>query len=237
MTWEQLLIGILTIIYVNFILSGDNAVVIAMAIRSLPPRQMKLGLFWGSFGAVALRIVLTVVAALLLEVPGLRLAGGLTLIWVTWKLVRPSEDQGEEHVKTSANLLEAIKIIIIADLVMSLDNVLAVAAAAHGSMELLIFGLATSIPIILCCSAIIANLMNRFPWLVLVGGIILGKVAGELLVTDPLIVHRIEPMAKAVETVFPWVLAVLIVVVARRKGILGYFSGRKEEAAVKHAVK
>ncbi len=158
-------------------------------------------------------------------------------MWVTWKLVRPGAEGEEEHVKSSANLWEAVRIVVMADLIMSLDNVLAVAAAAKGSLALLIFGLGLSIPIILCCSAIIANLMNRFPWLVLLGGIILGKVAGELLVTDPLILHRIEPMAKAVETLFPWLLAVLIVVVARRKGILGYFSGRKEEAAVKHAVK
>ncbi|HYL79265.1 MAG TPA: YjbE family putative metal transport protein, partial [Candidatus Acidoferrum sp.] len=147
MTWE-LVVGILTIIYVNFILSGDNAVVIAMAVRSLPPRQKKLGIFWGSFGAVALRIVLTVVAAMLLEMPGLRLAGGLTLVWVTWKLVRPAPEDGGEHVKSSANLWEAVKIIIIADLIMSTDNVLAVAAAAKGSLALLIFGLGLRIPII-----------------------------------------------------------------------------------------
>jgi YjbE family integral membrane protein len=236
MTWE-LIIGILTIIYVNFILSGDNAVVIAMAVRSLPPRQKKLGIFWGSFGAVALRIVLTVVAAMLLEMPGLRLAGGLTLVWVTWKLVRPAAEDGGEHVKGSANLWEAVRIVIVADLVMSLDNVLAVAAAAKGSYPLLIFGLALSIPIILCCSVIIANLMNRYTWLVLVGGIILGKVAGELLVTDPMIVHRIESVAKPVELIFPWVLAALIVIIARRAELMNRLAGRRTEAAVKSGIK
>jgi YjbE family integral membrane protein len=236
MTWE-LVVGILTIIYVNFILSGDNAVVIAMAVRSLPPRQKKLGIFWGSFGAVALRIVLTVVAAMLLEMPGLRLAGGLTLVWVTWKLVRPAPEDGGEHVKASANLWEAVRIVIIADLVMSLDNVLAVAAAAKGSYPLLIFGLALSIPIILCCSVIISNLMNRYPWLVLLGGIILGKVAGELLVTDPLILHRIEPVAKPVELIFPWALAALIVIIARRAELMNRLAGRRTEAAVKSGIK
>jgi YjbE family integral membrane protein len=236
MSWE-LIIGVLTIIYVNFILSGDNAVVIAMAVRALPPRQKKLGIFWGAFGAVALRIVLTAVAAMLLELAGLRLAGGLTLVWVTWKLVRPAADEGEDHVKASANLWEAVRIVIVADLIMSLDNVLAVAAAAKGSMVLLIFGLGLSIPIILCCSAVIANLMNRFPWLVLVGGIILGKVAGELLVTDPLIAHRIEPVAKVVEVVFPWVLAVLITAMARRKELGHLFSGRRPQEAVKSTAK
>jgi YjbE family integral membrane protein len=236
MSWE-LIIGLLTIIYVNFILSGDNAVVIAMAVRALPPRQKRLGMFWGAFGAVALRIVLTLVAALLLEMSGLRLAGGLTLVWVTWKLVRPADESGEEHVKSSVNLWEAIRIVIVADLIMSLDNVLAVAAAAKGSTGLLVFGLAFSIPIILCCSAIIANLMNRYPWLVLLGGIILGKVAGELLVTDPLIVHWLEPAAKAVEIVFPWVLAVLITALARRKELVYLISGRHPEVAVKSTTK
>ena len=236
MSWE-LIVGVLTIIYVNFILSGDNAVVIAMAVRSLPPQQKKLGIFWGAFGAVALRIVLTAAAAVLLEMAGLRLAGGLTLVWVTWKLVRPADGDGEEHVKSSANLWEAVRIVIVADLIMSLDNVLAVAAAAKGSFVLLVFGLALSIPIILCCSALIAGLMNRYPWLVLVGGIILGKVAGELLVTDPLIVNRIESVAKPVEAVFPWVLAVLITAVARRKELVSHLSGRRSEAAIKEGTK
>ncbi len=236
MSWE-LIVGVLTIIYVNFILSGDNAVVIAMAVRSLPPRQQKMGIFWGAFGAVALRIVLTAAATMLLEMAGLRLAGGLTLVWVTWKLVRPATADGEEHVKTSANLWEAVRIVIVADLIMSLDNVLAVAAAAKGSIALLIFGLALSIPIILCCSAIIANLMNRYPWLVLLGGIILGKVAGELLVTDPMIVTRIEPVAKTVEAVFPWVLAVLITVIARWSDVVRHLSGRRSEVAIKEGSK
>jgi len=236
MSWE-LIVGVLTIIYVNFILSGDNAVVIAMAVRTLPRRQQKVGIFWGAFGAVALRIVLTAVAAMLLEMSGLRLAGGLTLVWVTWKLVRPASEDGKEHVKSSANLWEAVRIVIVADLIMSLDNVLAVAAVAKGSLALLIFGLALSIPIILCCSALIAGLMNRYPWLVLVGGIILGKVAGDLLVTDPLIVHRIEPVAKTVEVVFPWALAVLITVVARWKGLMSRLSGQRPEKAIKHGTK
>ena len=236
MAWEMIL-GVLTIIYVNFILSGDNAVVIAMAVRALPPRQKRLGIFWGAFGAVALRIVLTLVAAMLLEVSGLRLAGGLTLVWVTWKLVRPTDENGDDHVKSSVNLWEAVRIVIVADLIMSLDNVLAVAAAAKGNSGLLIFGLALSIPIILCCSAIIANLMNRYPWLVLLGGIILGKVAGELLVTDPWIVHRIEAVAKPVEVVFPWVLAILILVIARRKELVHLIPGRHSEAAVKSTTK
>ncbi len=232
MSWE-LLVGVLTIIYVNFILSGDNAVVIAMAVRSLPSQQQKLGIFWGSFAAVGLRIVLTWVAAVLLEMPGLRLAGGLLLVWIAWKLVRPSEGEGEGHVKSSANLWEAVKIIVIADLIMSLDNVLAVAAAAKGSVPLLIFGLALSIPIILCCSAIIAKLMNRYAWLVILGGAILGKVAGEMLVTDPLVHARLGSLAHAAEWVAMIGLTVGIPLVARWQDALAWLGGRRAMAVAK----
>lgn len=236
MTWE-LFVGVLTIIYVNFILSGDNAVVIALAVRSLPPRQQKLGIFWGAFGAVALRIVLTYIAVILLEVPALRLGGGLLLVWVAWKLLRESSEDGEHHVKDSANLWEAIWIIIIADLIMSTDNVLAVAAVAKGSLALLIFGLGLSIPIILCCSAVIATLMNKYPWLVILGGAILGKVAGDLIVTDRLIHTRIEPFANAAEWVVPLFLVVGIPIVARWRELIGRLSGRHRPDVVKHTVK
>jgi YjbE family integral membrane protein len=232
MSWE-LIVGILTIIYVNFILSGDNAVVIALAVRSLPPKQQKLGIFWGSFAAVALRIVLTWVAVVLLELPGLRLGGGLLLIWIAWKLVKPADGDGEEHVKSSANLWEAVKIIVIADLIMSLDNVLAVAAAAKGNIPLLIFGLGLSIPIILCCSAVIAKLMNRYAWLVIAGGAILGKVAGEMIVTDPLVHARLGSMAHAAEWIAMLGLTIGIPVVARWKEVMARITGRQGVAVAK----
>ena len=236
MSWD-LIVGILTIIYVNFILSGDNAVVIAMAVRSLPSKQQKLGIFWGSFAAVALRIALTWIAVVLLELPGLRLGGGLLLIWIAWKLVKPTDGDGEEHVKSSANLWEAVKIVVIADLIMSLDNVLAVAAAAKGSIPLLIFGLALSIPIILCCSAIIAKLMNRYAWLVIAGGAILGKVAGEMIVTDPIIHARLGSMAHAAEWAAMIGLTIGIPVVARWKELMARINGRQEAEAVKPVAK
>jgi YjbE family integral membrane protein len=232
MSWE-LIIGILTITYVNFILSGDNAVVIAMAVRTLPPKQQKLGIFWGSFGAVALRIALTWVAAVLLGVPGLRLGGGLLLVWIAWKLVKPTEEGGTEHVKASANLWEAVKIVIVADLIMSLDNVLAVAAAAKGSIPLLIFGLGMSVPIILCCSAIISKLMSRYPWLVIAGGAILGKVAGEMIVTDPIIQIQLGAAAHAAEYVAAVGLAVAIPVVARWKVLRARLDRRQAVVAAK----
>ena len=232
MSWE-LIVGILTIIYVNFILSGDNAVVIALAVRSLPPKQQKLGIFWGSFAAVALRIVLTWVAVVLLELPGLRLGGGLLLIWIAWKLVKPADGDGAAHVKASANLWEAVKIIVIADLIMSLDNVLAVAAAAKGNIPLLIFGLALSIPIILCCSAVIAKLMNRYAWLVIAGGAILGKVAGEMIVTDPFVHARLGSMAHAAEWIAMLGLTIGIPVVARWKEVMARITGRQLVAVAK----
>jgi YjbE family integral membrane protein len=236
MSWE-LIVGILTIIYVNFILSGDNAVVIALAVRSLPSKQQKLGIFWGSFGAVALRIALTYVAAMLLEVPFLRLGGGLVLIWVAYKLVKPADGDGEGNVKSSANLWEAVKIIIIADLIMSTDNVLAVAAAAKGSIPLLVFGLGLSIPIILCCSAIIATLMNKYPWLVIAGGAILGKVAGELIATDPIVSGQFGSAAHAAEYLCAYGLAVIIPVVARWKGLMAKLGMRHNAMDAKPAAK
>jgi YjbE family integral membrane protein len=236
MSWE-LIVAVLTITYVNFILSGDNAVVIAMAVRSLPPKQQKLGIFWGSFAAVALRIALTWVAAMLLGLPGLRLGGGLLLVWIAWKLVKPSDGDGEEHVKSSANLWESVKIVVIADLIMSLDNVLAVAAAAKGSVPLLIFGLGMSIPIILCCSAVISKLMSRYPWLVIAGGAILGKVAGEMLVTDPLVHAQLGSAAHAAEYVAAYGLAAAIPIAARWRDTLVLLAGRRAGSTVNSAVK
>ena len=139
--------GLLTIIWVNIILSGDNAVVIALAARSLPPHQQKKAVFWGAGAAVILRIVLTIVAVELLKFPYLKLVGGALLLWIAVKLLVPEDDQGD-GIESSANLWSAIKTILIADLVMSLDNVIAVAAAAKGSLLLLILGLAISIPLV-----------------------------------------------------------------------------------------
>jgi YjbE family integral membrane protein len=214
MSWE-LIVGIATIIYVNLILSGDNAVVIALAVRSLPPQQQRRGIVWGSVGAVALRIALTYVAARLLAVPGLRLGGGLALIWVAYKLVRPSAAESEGPATSSSTLWEAVKIILSADLIMSMDNVLAIAGAAKGSVSLLLFGLGLSIPIIWCGSALMATLMTRYAWLVIAGSALLGKVAGELIVTDPVVSERLGTLAQAAEYGVAYGLAVAIPVVVR----------------------
>jgi YjbE family integral membrane protein len=179
--------GLLAIIWVNIILSGDNAVVIALAARSLPARQQTKAVIWGAGAAVVLRIILTIVAVELLKLPWLKLIGGALLLWIAVKLLVP-EDGGEGDVESSDNLWAAIKTILIADLVMSLDNVIAVAAVAKGSIVLLILGLAISIPLVVFGATILMKLMGRFPVIVTIGAALIGYVAGEMLVTDPVVV-------------------------------------------------
>ena len=178
--------GLMMIIWVNIILSGDNAVVIALAARSLPKHQQNKAVFWGAGAAVVLRIVLTIVAVEMLKLPYLKIIGGLLLFWIAVKLLMP-EDGGDD-VESSDNLIQAIKIILIADLVMSLDNVIAVAAAAKGSILLLVLGLAISIPLVVFGATILMKLMERYPVIVVIGAALIGSVAGELLVTDPIVV-------------------------------------------------
>jgi len=176
-------VGLLKIIGVNIVLSGDNAVVIALAARSLPAKQQKAAVLWGSGAAVVMRIILTIFAVALLTLPWLKLIGSLLLFWIGIKLLIPEEE--EENVNASENLIAAIKTILIADLVMSIDNVIAVAAAAGGSMTLLILGLAISIPLVIFGSTLLLHLMERWPIIITIGGGLLGFVAGEMLVTDP----------------------------------------------------
>jgi YjbE family integral membrane protein len=181
----QFWIAVLQIIAIDILLGGDNAIVIALACRNLPERQRKLGIFWGVFGAVGLRVVLTVFAVSLLTIPYLKIIGGLLLLWIGIKLILPDEAEGGHTVDASDSLLGAIKTIIVADLVMSLDNVIAVAAAAKDSWLLIVFGLVVSIPIIVWCSQIILRLMERWPAVITLGGALLGYIAGSMMVRDP----------------------------------------------------
>jgi YjbE family integral membrane protein len=176
-------IGLLKIIWINIILSGDNAVVIALAARSLPPHQQTKAVVFGSGAAVVLRILLTVVAAKLLALPYLQIVGGLLLLWIGVQLLG-DEDEGEGEAKEYGSLMAAIRTILIADLVMSLDNVIAVAAAAKGSMVLLILGLAISIPLVIFGSTLMIKLMERFPVIVVLGAGLIGWVGGETIVSD-----------------------------------------------------
>jgi len=185
-------IALLQIIWVNILLSGDNAVVIALAARSLPPTQQKKAIVVGSAAAIIMRIILTLVAAKLLLLPWLKLIGALLLVYIGVSLLLPEgEDDGEG--KQHGSLLAAIRTIMIADLVMSLDNVVAVAAAAMGDTTLLVVGLAISIPLVIFGSTLLLKVIERFPIIVWVGAALLGFIAGELLVGDPALQ---EPIAR-----------------------------------------
>ncbi len=187
---QQFWIPLLNIILINIVLSGDNAVVIALAARSLPPHQQKMAVAWGAGAAIALRIVLTLFAVALLTLPYLKLIGAALLIWIGIQLL--SADDGDENIESSDNLMTAIKTILIADLVMSLDNVIGVAAAAKGSVPLLIIGLAISIPLVIFGATMMLKLMERFPVIITIGAALIGFVAGEMAVTDPAIIGWVD---------------------------------------------
>jgi YjbE family integral membrane protein len=184
-------IGLLKIIWINIILSGDNAVVIALAARSLPQAQQKKAVLFGSGAAVVLRIVLTVVAAQLLALPYLQVVGGALLLWIGIQLLG-DQHEGEGEVKEYGSLMAAVRTILIADLVMSLDNVIAVAAAAKGSTTLLILGLAISIPLVIFGSTLMIRLMERFPIVITFGAGLIGWVGGETMISDNVLLSTVE---------------------------------------------
>lgn len=182
---DSAIVPIFKIILADLILSGDNAVVIGMAARSLSPRNRRRAIVFGGAGAIGLRILFTAMAALLLDIPYLQAAGGLLLLYIAFKLVRPQAHG--ESVTEAGTLGEAIRTIILADVVMSLDNILAVAASAEGHLWLLLFGLALSIPLILFGSEVVARLLGRYPILVYVGAVVLVITAVEMLVEDRIV--------------------------------------------------
>lgn len=203
--------ALLQIMLVNIVLSGDNAVVIALAARSLPPHHQKTAILWGSGGAIVLRILLTIVAVELLRIPYLQFLGGLLLIWIAVQLlVEKDEEEGEHHAHDS--LLGAVKTILIADVVMSLDNTLAIAGVAKGNWTLLITGLALSIPLIVVGSTVIMKIMDRFPVVVYVGAALIAWTAGEMIDSDP----AIQPYLPTIFHGTPY-LAILLTV-----GVTGY---------------
>ena len=183
-TSGQFWADVMKIIVIDLLLSGDNAVVIALACRKLPAQQRKKGILFGVLGAIVLRVVLTFFALSLLSLPYLKLVGALLLIWIGIKLILPEEKHRDDRVQSDTRLFGAIKTIIIADLVMSLDNVLGVAGAAKGNVTLLVFGLLISIPLIAWSSQLALKLMDRFAVTVYAGGALLGYVAGEMLVSE-----------------------------------------------------
>ena len=199
----QLWIAVGQIIMIDILLGGDNAVVIALACRKLPPAQRAQGIFWGTVGAIVLRVVLIFFALTLLAIPFLKLAGAALLVWIGVKLIAPGDEDGHGEIDGSDRLWGAVKTVIVADLVMSVDNVIAIAGAAQSAggdhqMPLVIFGLLVSIPIIVWGSQLVIKLMDRYPMIITAGGMLLGWIAGTMAVTDPAVVGHL-PAAAAVE--------------------------------------
>lgn len=206
--------AVLQIIAIDIVLSGDNAVVIALACRNLTPEQRRKGIFWGVTGAVGLRVVLTAFAALVMNLPWLKFAGGLLLLWIAVKLMLPEEEDGHD-IAPASHLWGAVRTIIIADFVMSLDNVIGVAGAAGGSLGLLLFGLAVSIPLIVWSSQLILRWMERWPVIVLLGAGLLGYVAAQMICSDPGLLGFLPPLPDWSPKAAGAVGALLVVVVGR----------------------
>jgi YjbE family integral membrane protein len=217
---SEFLLRALSIMAIDLTVSGENALIIAMAVRSLPKRHRLLGQVSGTAGAVTLRLLFMFALTLLLNIPFLQLAGGLLLIWIASRLVR-SVPATRNQLREAATLREAIWIIVIADAAMSLDNVLAVAAAAHGDIILAFFGVGLSLPIVIWGSGLVAWLMNRNTWIVWMGGGLLGYVAGEMIVEEPALQPWLGGL-DAARRLLPSSLAVIITT-------LGWLADQREE--------
>jgi YjbE family integral membrane protein len=193
----QFWVALAKIIWINVLLSGDNALLIALACRELEPRQRLWGMILGAAAAVVLRIIFTAIVATVMELPYLKLAGGLALIVIAAKLLVP-EGKDENGIKSASHLWAAVQIVVVADVVMSLDNVIAVAAAANGSAPLLIFGLASSVPLIVAGAALIMALLDRLPMLLWAGAALLGWIAGDVIATDPAVHPKLQGLCDGV---------------------------------------
>lgn len=222
--------ALLQIIGVNIVLSGDNAVVIALAARSLQPKQQKQAIFWGSLAAIVMRVILTIFAIKLLALPYLKLIGALLLLWIGVQLLVPEEEGHEEKFAAHSGLLAAIRTILIADLVMSLDNVIGVAAAAKGSLALLIIGLLISIPLVIFGSTMLLKIMERFPIIITIGGMLLGWVAGDMATTDPVLKDWISANFPTLHEVAEVIGAVTVFVIGK------WLAGRQQPKPEAHAV-
>jgi YjbE family integral membrane protein len=222
-------LGLISIMFINIILSGDNAVVIAMAVRSLGKKQRRRGIMLGTAGAVVLRIGLTFFAAKLLDITFLKLAGGLLIGWLAVKLfVEGGPEDGEN--KEVRTVGKAVLTILVADLIMSVDNVLAVAGASKGNLVLLIFGLGTSIPLVVFASNLLAKLMDRYPIIVYMGAAVLGKVSGEMIITDPFVVKVLHNPGQY--TTYGAEVAFALGVIVAGKAWMRLRAGTKPEVAV-----
>jgi YjbE family integral membrane protein len=234
----QFWVAVLQIVAIDIVLGGDNAVVIGLACRRLPERQRRLGILWGMAGAVGLRVVLIMFAVTLLTVPYLKLVGAVLLLWIGIKLLLPEGDEGGHQIEAGATLAAAIKTIIVADAVMSLDNVIAIAGAAGDSKFLIVFGLLLSIPIIMLGSQLVIKLMDRFPIVIVAGGALLGWIAGGMAVSDVAVADWFKANLPIATWIGPVLGAVLVVAVgkllAARKGkraeVLEDLAAKKQSA-------
>ncbi|MGB7718507.1 MAG: TerC family protein [Bryobacteraceae bacterium] len=210
------LFGVFSIILIDLLLAGDNALVIAMAVRSLPRRERRIGTACGAAGAVLLRIALTIFAARLLRIPYVQLAGGLFIVWIAVKVLVDASAP-PDSAPAPARLLQAIWYVVFADLTMSTDNILAIAGASKGSVPLIVFGLAVSIPFVVFASNLLADLMDRYPATIYLGGAILGRVGGDMILTDPLVAGMLHP-TDTLRYVVEGVLIVAVLVAGRLLG-------------------
>lgn len=219
----QWLSALLAIILIDLVLAGDNAIVIALAARSLPPQLQRKAIIWGTVGAIAVRAVMTMAVVWLLKVPGLMLVGGIGLIWIAYKLLVPTEESGEGHGPAATTFVGAMKTIVIADALMGIDNVLGVAGAAHGSFDLVVIGLLISVPIVVAGSTVVLKLVERFPVIIQIGSGVLAFTAGKMIVSEPLL-----------DSVFdPYQALRIALYVALVVGVLGagWWVGRRRAAA------
>jgi YjbE family integral membrane protein len=214
-------------VWIDLLLAGDNAVVIALAVRSLEGSQQWWGRIWGTLGAIVLRILFLFIITFLLAVPLLKFVGGVVLVWIAFKLLRPQEEAAGP-VRAGGSLLEAVWIIMVADVTMSLDNVLAVAGAAGGDRSLLIFGIMISLPLVVFGSGVIGWMMSRWMWIVWLGGGVLGYVAGEMMASDQVIHGWLGHGADAVHRVLPVALFLALTLV-------GWWLARRDRALRNHA--
>ena len=224
----QFWIALLQIVAIDIVLGGDNAVVIGLACRRLPARERKLGILWGMAGAIGLRVVLIFFAVSLLAVPYLKIIGAVLLFWIGIKLLQPEPEEGGHNIEAGTTLFAAIKTIIIADAVMSLDNVIAIAGAAGDHLGLVIFGLLLSIPIILLGSQLVIKLMDRFPIVIVAGGALLGWIAGGMLVSDVAVHDAVMAALPLAKWLGPALGAIFVVAVG--KALAARTEGRRAKA-------
>jgi YjbE family integral membrane protein len=217
--------ALLAIVLIDLVLAGDNAIVIALAARNLPKHLQKPAIVWGTVGAIIVRTLMTLVVVWLLKIPGLMLLGGLGLLWIAYKLIADTEEEGDGHGVSATTFWGAMKTIVIADALMGLDNVLGVAGAAHGAMDLVVVGLLISVPIVVFGSTMVLKLVERYPIIIQLGAAVLAWTAASMIAREP-VLAQVFGTAQAPEKVWRWALTAVCIV-----GVLGAAWLRQRRAA------